>query len=133
LGCTVPAGSYLFTGLPETLCSDALPNAESLTTPARITRCARNGWREVGDHAPRLVLDGKAIPNGFGMHTPIFRFTMPERGNVFQRRGVRGGRAAAFGHVALIKPLAPGHHTLIQGVKYRDFHNQVLIYDLNVV
>jgi hypothetical protein len=132
--CKVPAGSYLFTGLPETLCSDALPNAKkTLDTPRRILACARKGWRVLGDHAPRIVLDGKPIPTGFTVHTPVFRFTMPKRGNVFRNPGVRGGRAAAYGRVALIKPLAPGRHTLIEGVKYANFHNQVLIWNLEVV
>jgi hypothetical protein len=131
--CTVPAGSYLLTGVPESLCSDVLPNAERLNTPAKIMRCAREGWKAIGDPAPRLVLDGNPIPNGFEVHTPVFRFTMPARGNVFQRRGVRRGRAATYAHVALIRPLAPGRHTLIEGVKYRHFHNQVLIFNLEVV
>jgi hypothetical protein len=128
--CTVPAGRYLFTGLPESLCTDAMPHIE---TPRLIRRCARRGWTEFGDHAPRLVLDGKPLPSGFTVHTPVFRFTMPERGNIFGRRGIRHARAATSARVALIRPLAPGHHTLIEGVKYRHFHNQVLVFNLEVV
>lgn len=128
--CTIPAGRHLFLGLPEIICSDALPGVD---TPWRIRRCARHGWSVAGDHAPRLVLDGKSLPNGFTVHTPIFRFTMPAHGNVFRRPGQRHGRAAASARVALIRPLAPGKHTLIEGVKYRAFHNQVLVFNLTVV
>jgi hypothetical protein len=130
--CTIPAGAYLLTGVPESLCSDVLPNAKPLNTARKITRCARQSWRQISSVEPRLVLDGNPIPNGFEIHTPVFRFTMPGRGNVFDRPGIRRGRAAAWAHVALIRPLAPGRHTLIEGVSYRHFHNQVLIFNLTV-
>jgi hypothetical protein len=133
IDCTVPAGSYLMTGLPETLCPDVLTDDPRLKTPRSLERCARRGWLDVGDRHPRLVLDGRAIPNGYVVYTGVFRFTMPARGNVFQRVGIRGGRAAAGAKVAIVKPLAPGHHTLIEGVKYANFHNQVTIFNLTVV
>jgi hypothetical protein len=121
------------TGIPQTICSDVFPELGYPLTAAGLIRCARDSWRELGDQAPRLVIDGAPIPNGFVVHTRAFRFKMPARNNVFRLPGVRGGRAASAGRIAIIKPLAPGRHTLIEGVKYRDFHNQVIVYNLDVV
>jgi hypothetical protein len=131
--CTVPAGRYLMLGVPALLCSDVVPTPGFATSATGLRRCARSSYEKYTDPHPRLVLDGQPIPAGVVVHTPVFRFTMPAHDNVFDSPGVRRGRAASVGRAAMLRPLPPGSHTLISGVRYRITHNIVIVYKLDVV
>jgi hypothetical protein len=131
--CTVAAGKYLLLGVPQVVCTDVVPTPGFATSGRGLKRCARHYWDGLTDPHPRLVLDGKPLPNGAVVHTPVFRFSMPSGDNIFGRPGVRGGRAALVARAAMLRPLAPGPHTLIQGIRYRGYHNMVIVYKLNVV
>jgi hypothetical protein len=131
--CTVSAGTYLMLGEPEIYCTDVDPDPDYPLTARGLQRCARRYWRELTDPHPRVVLDGQPIANGYVVHPRVFRFRMPAHDNVFGAPGVRIGRAAVVARATLIKPLAPGQHTLIKGVKYRDLYNIVGVFKLTVV
>ena len=130
--CTVPAGTYLLLGEPQIYCTDVRPERRYPTTAKGLARCARHYWSLLTDPHPRSVLDGQPIPNGALVHTNAFSFTMPPRDNQFDLPGVRHGRAAAVGRVTMIRPLPPGEHKLVQGVRYRDDVNAVGIFRLTV-
>jgi hypothetical protein len=131
--CTVPAGEYLLLAGPLLQCADVIPLPRRWRGPAGLKRCAREGWSEVADPHPRLVLDGNPIPTGAVVHPDAFRLTMPARDNLFGMPGRRHAHAALVGRPTLIRPLVPGHHTLIQGIHYRVTHNYVVVYNLTVV
>jgi hypothetical protein len=81
--CTVPADRYLLLGTPLALCSDVVMPPGYPRTTAGLKRCAREFWAQVADPSPRIVLDGAPLPNGFVVHTPVFRFTIPAHDNAF--------------------------------------------------
>jgi hypothetical protein len=131
--CTVPADRYLLLGTPLALCSDVVMPPGYPRTTAGLKRCAREFWAQVADPSPRIVLDGAPLPNGFVVHTPVFRFTIPAHDNAFNLPGVRRARGAVTGRPVMLRPLAPGRHTLIQGIHYRITHNLVVVYNLTVI
>jgi hypothetical protein len=133
VNCTVTSDRYLLLGTPLAICTDVVLPRKYRPTDAGLRRCAREFWSYVADPDPRLVLDGAPLPNGFVVHSPAFRFTLPSRDNLFGRPGVRSGRAAIAGRPVMLRPLPPGHHTLIQGVHYRITHNYVVVFQLTVV
>jgi len=130
--CTIPAGRYLMLGGPQMNCTDIFPMEGFSTTARGLESCARHYWPAIADPHPRLVLDGVAIAHGPVVHPPAFRFALP-RDNLFGRPRVRHGRAAMVGRATILRPLAPGVHTLIQGIHYRVTHNMVSVLHLNVV
>jgi hypothetical protein len=132
--CTVRAGQYLLLSGPQMTCANAVPLPPRYPpTAAGLERCARDNWPVIADPHPRLVLDGQAIPTGGIVRPPAFRVKLPGRDNLFGSSGVRRARAALVGRPTLIKPLAPGVHTLIEGIHYRVTHNMVTVYKLTVV
>jgi hypothetical protein len=131
--CTVPAGRYLMLNLPSVTCSDAVRNDRFANTPRGLQRCARVFWHDIGDPHPRLVLDGTAItPPGYVVRTRAYAIHFPERNNVFGVRGQTHGMEAAAGFSAILRPLSPGTHKLVQGISYRGDINRVVIYRLTV-
>lgn len=131
--CTVAAGLYLMLGQPEIICSDVVATPGFPHTRRGLDRCARANWRDLTDPDPRVVLDGVAVPAGPVVRTGPFRFGMPARGNQFGLPGVTRVRASAVGRATILRPLAPGAHTLILGIRYRGEHNVVVVYKLTVV
>jgi hypothetical protein len=129
--CTVPAGSYLLLDTPEVECTDIFAAPGFPTTDRGLKRCASAYWRKLADRHPRLVLDGQALPHGPVVRPPAFRFSLP-RENIFRMPRASHGRAALVARATMLRPLAPGAHTLIQGVRYRGHHNTVVVYKLTV-
>ena len=130
--CAVAAGTYLMLGQPEIFCTDAVRNPGFDDTARGLGRCVRNYWPRYTDPHPRVVLDGTAIGPGPVVHTGLFGFTMPARDNVLYRPGVRRARMSAIGRTTILRPLAPGQHTLIFGYRYHGYHNIVVVYKLTV-
>lgn len=129
--CTVPAGTYLMLGEPEIFCTDFDLEPRYPRTAAGLERCALHYYRQLTDPHPRVVLDGKPIANGYTVRTNAFRFRLPA-GNWFDVRP-RAARAAVVAHAALVRPLPPGEHTLIQGLRYKDTSNLVCVFKLTVL
>ena len=129
--CTVPAGTYLLLGEPEVFCTDIEPEPGYPQTARGLRRCALDFYRRLADPQPRVVLDGNPIPNGYLVRTGALRLRL--RTDNYFGVSPRLIRAAVVAHPALLRPLAPGQHTLIQGLRYRDTSNIVCVFKLTVV
>jgi hypothetical protein len=109
--CKIAAGRYLFIDVPTVECSTVEPAPYHAVTDAGLRRCVRS-FRPA---TSSLELDGKAVkPTGFLVGTPVFSFTMPPAHNLLGVSGQTHGRAAADGHVIMLRPLARGAHTLVR-------------------
>jgi hypothetical protein len=128
--CTVPAGTYLMLGEPEVYCTTVDAESAYPNTASGLKRCALHFYRTLTDPHPRVTLDGQPIANGFVVKTDAFSFRLPA-GNYFGVRAQRG-RAAVVAHPVLLRPLAPGQHTLIQAVHYRDSSKKVCVFQITV-
>ena len=112
--CTIPAGRYLFLEGPGFECSTVEP-APYHATRARLPACAAS-FKLKGDE---VSVDGAPVaPASYAVATPVFRFTMPSRGNVLKVTGRTRGYSAAHGDVLMLRPLAPGAHTIVQVAHY---------------
>ena len=129
--CTVPAGTWLMLGEPEVFCTDIDLEREYPRTAGGLKQCALDFYRRLADPHPRLVLDGRPIANGYVVRTSAFRFRL--RAGNYLGVSPRRARAAVVAHPALVRPLPPGEHTLIQGVRYRDTSNNVCVFKLTVL
>jgi hypothetical protein len=123
--CTVSAGTYLMLGEPLVYCTSIDPDPAFPTTKKGLRRCARFFYRQLADPKPRVVLDGQTLPNGVVVRPHVFRYH--EAGSYAL------GRMGAVGRVVILRPLAPGQHTLIHGFRYTDDSNAVTVYKLTVV
>jgi hypothetical protein len=131
--CTVAASQYLMLAQPGTLCPTYLRPRDLPATPDGLRRCARRAWKEIADPHPRLVLDGDPVTPGPTIETGVFQLRLPRRDNQLFRPGMTRVRVAAVARATILRPLGPGEHTLILGVRYRGQHNLVLVYKLTVV
>lgn len=112
--CTIPAGRYLFLEGPGFECS-TVEHAPYHATRARLAACAAR-FRLKGDE---VSVDGTPVtPAFYAVSTPVFSFTMPSRGNVLKVAGHTRGYSAAHGDALMLRPLAPGAHTILQVEHY---------------
>jgi hypothetical protein len=131
--CSIPAGRYLMLGLPALSCSDIYPDRHFPSTARGLQRCARTLWHEFGAAHPQLILDGVPLkPASVRVSTPAFDIRMPATHNIFDAPGRTHGRLAVVGNVALLRPLSPGIHKLVQAIHYPWSFNRVVIYRLTV-
>jgi hypothetical protein len=110
VGCEVPAGRYLFLEGPAFECStvEAPPFRATVRGLARCVRQFKLGGTD-------LMVDGVPLrPAAYTVITPVFRFVMPARNNVLMVPGKTRGYALARAEAVMLRPLAPGTHTIVQ-------------------
>jgi hypothetical protein len=108
----MPAGTYLFLGVPSFDCSTVEKHPYFARTDAQLVHCAKRLWRH-GAAKATLSLDGVSVePPGSVIATPAFSITLP-RHNILGAKK-RRGRAAVYGLGLMLNPLAPGTHTLVR-------------------
>ena len=114
--CNLPSGIYLMLFTPTFDCSTVERPPLHATTNAGLRQCAKGLWARYPG-AETVTLDGVRLrPPGYVVATAAFHFTMPERNNWLHVRGHTSGRAAVYGLAAILRPLSPGVHTLVQVV-----------------
>jgi hypothetical protein len=108
--CTISSQQSILVPLINVECSTAEEDGE---TPAELRKCARDIADQFTDLS--LVIDGTPVADltTFRVGSPVFTFTAAA-GNVF---GIPAGttRSVADGYWVLIRPLAPGTHTISFG------------------
>jgi hypothetical protein len=126
MSCVVPAGRFLMLVGPVVDCSTVEPAPYHATTDAGLRRCARARWRRnMGQE--KLTLDGVAIqPPAVVGGSAVFSFTMPARNNFLGVVGRTHGRADVYGDAAILRPLSPGVHTLVQDSVFANFEVHAL-------
>jgi hypothetical protein len=108
--CNVPSGRYLFLEGPGFECSTIEP-APYHATRSRLSACAASFSLKGVD----VSVDGKPVtPSSYTVSTPVFRFTVPARGNVIRATGHTRGYGAVHSDALMLRPLAPGPHTIVQ-------------------
>jgi hypothetical protein len=127
--CTVPAGRYLYLDIPSNECSTVEPAPYHATTTAGLLRCARRFQLARSSTA----LDGKVMsPSGLVLGTGVFTFRMPVANNWLGVPGATSGRAAVYGQGLMLRPLAPGRHTLVRVVQGPGGPVAINVYNLTV-
>ncbi len=108
--CAVPAGRYLFLEGPGFECSTIEP-APFHATRAGLRACAASFALK----GSAVSVDGKALsPSSFAVATPVFHFTIPATGSVLKTTGHTSGVGAVHSDALMLRPLAPGPHTIVQ-------------------
>ena len=116
--CSIPSGSYLVLPAPSIDCSTDERPPFHASTNVGLVACARRFWREIKPISS-LSVDGRAVtPPGVDVETGVFSFSMPARNNVLYVPGRTSGRMAVVGRPAILRPLSPGHHTVISTFRY---------------
>jgi hypothetical protein len=112
--CTVPATKPLFIPIITVECSNVEAEPFFGRTPKARAACAKGFADGVGLDTLRVTLNGVDVANlrRFRAASPDFAFTMPAENNILGLSGVTSGRASADGFYVLLKPPAPGVHTL---------------------
>ena len=126
--CRVPASRYLFIDSPSYECSTVEQPPFRASGTAGLERCAKKSRARSS-----LALDGKVLrPSGVAVATGVFTFTMPTTDNWLGVPGSSSGRAAASGQAVMLRPLAPGRHTLVRVVQFPGHLVQIEVYNLTV-
>ena len=110
VACTIPAGRYLFLEGPGFECSTIEPapyHAARAGLPACAASFALKGVEVSVDGTPLL-------PAAYAVATPVFRFTIPRRGNILRATGHTSGYGAVHSEALILRPLPPGPHTIVQ-------------------
>jgi hypothetical protein len=128
--CTVPRGDFIVSRGPGWACSTT--EFRKPTSDAELERCARRDWA----HKPpayRVTFDGVLIqPPGLLLVTPQYTVLLPPRDTLVHDHGNRHSREVTYGYVMILRPLTPGHHTLVQYQKYPHQLAQTITNDINV-
>jgi hypothetical protein len=126
--CRVPSGRYLFLDSPSNECSTVEQPPFRASSSAGLEQCAKK-FRARSS----LALDGKAIsPSGIQLATGPFSFRMPAAENWLGVPGATAGRAAVFGQGVMLRPLAPGRHTLVRVIQFTGHPVAIETYELTV-
>jgi hypothetical protein len=110
--CTVKPGTRLFIAGYSAECSTWEGNG---TTEAELRQCAHDAVADaVGDVAPPVTVDGRALPLE-AVDTPLMEDIVLPADNIFDVEAATPGLSVGFGWVALVHPLPPGTHTITDG------------------
>src|SRR3954451_15170536 len=109
VSCRIPAGRYLYLEGPGFECSTIEP-APYRARRSNLTRCA-SSFRLKGED---VSVDGQPISPCYSVATPVFRFSVPAKGNVVRAKGHTRGYGAAHADAVVLRPLTPGTHTIVQ-------------------
>lgn len=108
--CHVPAGRFVFLEGPGFECSTIEP-APYHATRAGLPACAASFALK----GVEVSVDGRLLtPSAYTIATPVFRFTIPARGNVLRAAGHTSGYGAVHSEALLLRPLSRGPHTIVQ-------------------
>jgi hypothetical protein len=126
--CRLPVGRYLFLDTPSNECSTVEQPPFRASSTAGLERCAKK-FRARSS----LALDGKVLsPSGIAVATGVFKFRMPATDNWLGVAGSTSGRAAVSGQGVMLRPLAPGRHTLVRVIQYPGHPVEIETYELTV-
>jgi hypothetical protein len=126
--CRVPAGRYLFIDTPSLDCSTVEQPPFRASSTAGLEQCAKKARASCS-----LALDGKVLsPSGIAVATGVFTFRMPATDNWLGVPGATSGRAAASGKPLMLRPLAPGRHTLVRVDQFPGHLVGIEVYNLTV-
>lgn len=103
--CTVRPGTKIFVAASSFECSSFEGNG---TTDLQLRPCASLGDAQT---APSVTVDGAPAPVTEA-ETPLLRIVLP-KSNIFGQPGGTKGLSVAHGWVTLVRPLAPGSHTIV--------------------
>ena len=108
--CAVPAGRYVFLEGPGFECS-TIEHAPFHATRAKLPACAASfPLKDV-----QVSVDGSPVtPSFYQVATPVFRFSVPARGGILKTTGHTRGYGAVHSDALMLRPLAPGPHTIVQ-------------------
>jgi hypothetical protein len=126
--CRVPAGRYLFVDTPSNECSTVEQPPFRASSTVGLKQCAKK-FRALSS----LALDGNVIsPSGIQLATGVFSFRMPSTDNWLGVPGSTSGRAAVSGQGVMLRPLAPGRHSLVRVIEYPGHPVSIEVYNLTV-
>jgi hypothetical protein len=120
--CTVSSTQPLFFPLINVECSnvESPPFFGASDQDRKI--CAAEIIDGVGISTLTATIDGTTLGSqdlsAFRFASPPFNFQMPARNNFLGLPGVTSGRSASDGYWLMLKPLAPGSHTLHFGAAF---------------
>lgn len=120
--CTVPSTQPLFFPLINAECSNVESPPFFGATDTDRAICAKAIIDGVGTSTLTATIDGTALSSqdlsAFRFASPPFNFQMPAQNNFLGLPGVTSGRSASDGYWLMLKPLAPGSHTLHFGAAF---------------
>ena len=110
VSCAIPGGRYLFLEGPGFECSTIEP-APYNAPRSRLAACAASFSLKGVD----VSVDGTPLtPSSHTVSTPLFRFSIPARGNILRATGHTRGFGAVHADALLLRPLPAGPHTIVQ-------------------
>ena len=130
--CSVPRGDYIMLTVPSIDCSTIEAPPFHAVTDKGLVQCAQDDWR-LSRPQIHITVDGvNEDPPGALVTTPAFSVSMPPTDNEFEAPGRTIGRAAVEGFATMVKPFAPGKHTLVDEHQYAGVRAERVIYYLSV-
>lgn len=110
--CTVPAGKTLVIPIINSECSTLEPPPYYGSNEGELRTCAVGSIDGVKLKSLVLTIDGKAVKDlgAYRVQSPLFKFHLPNE-NIF---GLKAGNgySVSDGYWVIVKPLAPGSHTI---------------------
>jgi hypothetical protein len=126
--CAVPAGRYLFLEGPGFECSTIEPEPFHAAR-AGLRACAASFALKGAD----VSVDGKPVrPSAYEVSTPVFHFTIPASGSVLKTTGHTSGFGAVHSDALILRPLAPGSHTIVQAEHFASGNSVETTWQLTV-
>jgi hypothetical protein len=120
--CKVSSAHPLFFPVINTECSNVEPPPFFGATDTDRAQCAADIVDGVGMSTLTATIDGTTLSSqdfsALRFASPPFNFQMPARKNYLALPGVTSGRSASDGYWLMLKPLAPGSHTLHFGAAF---------------
>lgn len=120
--CTVPAGSPIMFPLNNAECSTIEPPPFQGANEAQLRACASGFGNQIDPAGLKASLDGSDISSEILRHnrvqSPVFSFSLPARiqdfvfGSIDATRLSGSKLSVSDGYWLILKPLAPGRHTL---------------------
>lgn len=110
--CTVPSSAVLLVPILTVECSTLEPPPFSCSNGADCRSCASAFADGIGVQTLKASIDGEPLRGlrDFRAQSPFYMFTVPENNVLFVAPGT--GFSVSDGYWLLLKPLAPGRHTL---------------------
>src|SRR5450759_1364223 len=113
VACSVPAGRYLLDNAPGRICTTVSSPPLHASTPAGLRRCVKVALQH-NQLVSALTLDGAPLQSpGPRVLTPEFEVRMPPHNNWLYAPGRTAAHAVVESQATMLRPLAPGPHTLV--------------------
>lgn len=133
--CTIPVGTGIFVIGIGNECSNVEPPPFFGATEAELRECAALGFDTFFEGVTDSIsVDGVLVSDldRFRTQTPLFSYTLPPD-NIYGLPPGEATKAISDGQAVIVRPLPPGHHTIVVNIEGGPFGTIKIVYNVTVV